>query len=152
VTPSISRRALAGTALGAGAAGVATTAQTTGASLGARSHFYARPQFRDALAHCLTSILGCTQTILPVPGFPEPILAFSFPGGGSVSVEFTPDALDEIQMRRGAWLEVRSEDPKGLQAAILAAGLVQIHYPATRIFYFAVPGGQVFSIVAAPKT
>jgi hypothetical protein len=41
-----------------------------------------------------------------VARLPEPVLAFTFPGGGSVSMEFTEDALDGKQARRGAWLEL----------------------------------------------
>ena len=137
---------------GASAALPAAVAGTAEVSLAARSHFSVRPEFRAAWSDCFTEVLGCpAPRVLPVPGFPEPILAFNFPGGGSVSVEFTPDGLDPLQMRRGAWLELRCENAEALQRAVLAAGLPQVRYPATGAFYFAVPGGQVFSIVK-PRT
>jgi hypothetical protein len=53
-------------------------------------------------------------------------------------------------MRHGAWLELRSPDADALQKAVLAAGLPQVHYAATNAFYFASPGGQVFSIIKPP--
>jgi len=76
---------------------------------------------------------------LDVPGLPEPILAFRFPTGGSLSVEFNEDALGEQQARRGAWLEVRVVDPSALKQKILEAGLLQVEYLATYTFYFVVP-------------
>jgi hypothetical protein len=84
---------------------------------------------------------------LNAPGLAEPILAFRFPGGGSFSVEFTEDALDEQRVRRGAWLEIWSDDPAALKRKILDAGLPQVTHPATNTFYFAVPGGQVLGVV-----
>jgi hypothetical protein len=77
---------------------------------------------------------------------PEPILAFRFPGGGSLSVEFTEDALDEPQARHGAWLEVSVDDPAALKQRVLEAGLPQVKYGPTGRFYFVVPGGQVVGI------
>ncbi len=53
---------------------------------------------------------------------PEPILAFRFPGGGSLSVESTDDALDEAHGRR-----------------------------ATDTFYVAIPGGQVLGVIASER-
>jgi len=112
-----------------------------------RAHLLAHPAVKDALTRCFSTVLGCGAPIkLSAPGRPEPILAFRFPGGGSVSVEFTEDALDEAQARRGAWLELKAEDPAGLKQKILAAGLPQVHYWATKNFYFVAPGGQVFGI------
>ncbi len=153
MTDHLNRRACLGAVLTAGAAVAlpAAAASTDGPALAGRSHFYARPEFRDPLSDCFTRVLGCPPPrVLPVPGFPQPILAFNFPGGGSVSVEFTPEALDPAQMRHGAWLELRSPDAPALQKAVLAAGLPQIRYAATSAFYFAAPGGQVFSIVKPP--
>ena len=99
---------------------------------------------------CLTGVLGCAAPqALAVPGRAEPILAFSFPSGGSLSVEFTSDALDEKDARRGARLELRASDPAALKKRVLDAGLERVHYLAPSRFYFVVPGGQVFGIVSA---
>jgi hypothetical protein len=117
-----------------------------------RSHFLARPQYRDALVRCFSETLGCGAPMtLPGRAGVGPIVAFRFPGGGAVSVEFTPDALDEAQARRGAWLELRPADPDALEAAVKAAGLPQLTYAATTTFYFAVPGGQVFGIARSDR-
>ena len=119
-------------------------------SLGNRAHFYARPPYRESLVRCFVDVLGCAGPIaLPARGQPDAILAFSFPDGGSISVDFTDDALDAEQARRGAWLELRSMDASALQQRVLEAGLERVHYEVTRAFYFAVPGGQVFSITPA---
>jgi hypothetical protein len=118
-----------------------------------RAHLFVHPQHKDKLTWCFTTILGAREPMsLPVPGLAEPMLAFSFPGGGSVSVEFTKDALDEQRARFGAWLEVRTPEPQALRDKILAAGLPQVHYPYTTTFYFAAPGGQVIGILGTdPK-
>jgi hypothetical protein len=118
--------------------------------MGNRAHILVRPHVRDALRHCFVDVLGCgAPTALNAPSLSEPILAFQFPGGGSVSFEFTEDAPDEQQARRGAWLELQADDPEALKQNVHTAGLSQLRHPATTTFYFAVPGGQVFGI--APR-
>ena len=112
-----------------------------------RAHILARPGVKEKLTWCFSTVLGCGAPVsLAAPGKPEPILAFRFPTGGSVSVEFTEEALDEMQARRGAWLEVKSDDPEALKKRILEAGLPELHYWATKNFYFEAPGGQVFGV------
>jgi hypothetical protein len=64
-------------------------------------------------------------------------------------VEFTEDALDDKQARRGAWLELRTDDALGLQQKVLAAGLPRVVHPYTPFFYIQAPGGQVFRIVSS---
>lgn len=66
-----------------------------------------------------------------------------------MSFEFRSDALSESDVMRGAWLEVKTDDPKGLQSAITKAQLRRVHHPATNRFYCVLPGGQVLGIVAA---
>jgi hypothetical protein len=122
----------------------------SGLQVSNRVHLYARPAVKEKLAWCFSTVLGCGAPLsLNAVGLAEPILAFRFPGGGSLSIEFTDDALDETQARRGAWLEIWASDPAALKATILAAGLPQVHYAATNTFYFAAPGGQVFGVVSA---
>jgi hypothetical protein len=147
----ISRRACLGVALAVASASDAHAAETA-PSLGNRAHFLARPEFRDALVTCFSEVLGCgAPMVLPTHDPAGPVLAFKFPGGGSVSVQFTAEALDETLARRGAWLELKCRDPAALEAAVLRAGLPQIHYPATSTFYFAAPGGQVFGVARTDR-
>ena len=56
-------------------------------------HIYARPDTKEQLLAFFTSILGL-QAVASVDavGSPEPIYAFAFSNGGSLSVEFTQDA------------------------------------------------------------
>ena len=115
-----------------------------------RVHLFASPKVKERLTWCLSTVVGCGAPVsLRTPGASEPILAFKFPDGGALSIEFTEDALNEQQSRRGAWLEIRSNDPATLKRRILDAGLSQIIYPATNTFYFVAPGGQVFGIASA---
>jgi hypothetical protein len=114
-----------------------------------RAHIRVRPASKDALTHCFTDVLGCgAPAVLPAPGLAEPMIAFRFPDGGSVSFEFSDDALDERQARQGTWLELQSDNVDALRAKVITAGLPQLRHPATNTFYFAVPGGQVFGLVA----
>jgi hypothetical protein len=117
-------------------------------ALGDRAHILVRPEARDALVHCLAEVLGCgAPAVLNVAGRSEPILAFRFPGGGSISVEVSEDALIGGEVRRGAWLEVRTDDVEALIARVRDAGLDQITHVATPTFYFALPGGQVLGVM-----
>ena len=54
------------------------------------------------------------------------------------------DALDEQQARRGAWLEMETDEPLLLKERILAAGYHHCEYKG--FFYFQIPGGQVMRI------
>ena len=113
-------------------------------------HLYARPDAREKFLAFFTGIL-CLEAVASsdAMGSPEPIYAFKFSNGASLSVEFTADALDDEQARRGAWLELRSDDAAGLQQKALAAGLSRVIHPYTPFFYIQAPGGQVFRIVSS---
>ncbi|HEX5506319.1 MAG TPA: hypothetical protein VFW96_27125 [Thermomicrobiales bacterium] len=116
-------------------------------------HIYARPESTEGLVRCFTAILGAEVVAsADAPGLPTPVLAFRFPGGGALSVEFTADALDERQARRGAWLEIQADDAAAVQRRIREAGLPQLRHPANDHFYFAAPGGQVLRIVQTRYT
>ena len=120
-----------------------------GLAFGNRAHIFASPKVKEKLIWCFRDVLGCGAPMsLNAPGLAEPILAFRFAGGGSLSVEFTEDALDEKSARRAAWLEIWSNDPASLKRKILDAGLPQVIYPATNTFYFTLPGGQILGVVS----
>ena len=112
-------------------------------------HIYARPDTKEQLLAFFTSILGL-QAVESVDavGSPEPIYAFAFSNGASLSVEFTQDALSDQQAQRGAWLELRTDDAVGLQQKVQAFGLKRVIHPYTPFFYIQAPGGQVFRIVS----
>lgn len=106
-----------------------------------RVHLFTHPKNKEPLIDFFTTLLGCT-----VMGAPNP-LAFQFVDGAAVSVDFTEevvDALDEKQARRGAWLELETDEPSTLKEKILAAGYRQFDYKG--FFYFQIPGGQVMRI------
>ena len=122
-------------------------------SLGNRAHTFAKPDSREKLTAFFTSVLGCEVVMRPAASVSSDAagrrtlaIAFTFPGGGSLSFEFTDDALDEQQMRRGIYLELRTDDPSVLRQKILAAGVPQLDYPGNRSFYFQAPGGPVMRI------
>ncbi len=109
-------------------------------SMSNRVHIFARPESREDLVDYFTNILECTV-------LPAPLLVFAFPGGGSFSVEFTEDSLDVGQARRGAWFELRTDDPDGLKKKVEQAGLPRVEYAGNNFYYFQAPGGQVWRIV-----
>ena len=110
-----------------------------------RIHTFARPQVKQALTEFFTEVLEAE--VMPIPG--TSIVVFRFPDNSSYSVEFVEDALDEQQARRGAWLEVKTEDPDALKNKVLEAGLARVDYITGR-FYFQAPGGQVWGILPKP--
>ena len=119
-------------------------------SLSNSIHIYARPDTKEKFLEFFTSILGLEAVeSSDAVGSPEPIYAFKFSNGASLSVEFTEDALDDQQAQRGAWLELRTDDALGLQQKVLAAGLSRVIHPFTPFFYIQAPGGQVFRIVSS---
>jgi hypothetical protein len=113
-------------------------------ALSNRVHLFARPSSKEQLTEFFTTILGCEV-------LPTPVLAFAFSNGASLSVEFTEDALDEQQARRGAWLELKTDDAPALKQKILAAGLPRVEYPGNDYFYFQAPGGQVLRIASTEE-
>src|SRR5206468_3478873 len=107
---------------------------------------------KEALTKCFADILACGLPLTLGPsGSTNSIIAFRFPGGGSVSFEFSTDALHERELRRGAWLEVRTDDIDALRQRIVDAGLEQVKHAATRTFYFVVPGGQVIGLASVDQ-
>ena len=117
-------------------------------ALSDRAHLYVRPAERERLERCFATVFESAPVAAPSGSSSDPILVFRFPGGGSISVEFTADALEESQARRGAWLEVRTDDVAALERRIAEAGLRTLRHPATRRLYFVIPGGQVFGIAS----
>jgi len=116
-------------------------------------HIYARPETKEKFLEFFIGILGL-QAIASsdAVGSPEPIYAFAFSNGASLSVEFTEDALSDQQAKRGAWLELRTDDALGLQQRVQAFGLPRVVHPYTPFFYIQAPGGQVFRIVSSKET
>jgi hypothetical protein len=121
-------------------------------SLSDSIHLYARPGTREQLLEFFTSILGLeVVTSSDAVGTPEPIYAFKFSNGASLSVEFTEDALSDQQAQRAAWLELRADGAVELQQKMQDAGLTRVVHPYTPFFYIQAPGGQVFRIVSSKE-
>jgi hypothetical protein len=116
-------------------------------SLNSRVHTYARPAVKEALTNFFTNFLEAE--VIPIPG--TSMLAFRFHDNSSYSVEFTEDALNDQQALRGAWLEVKTDDPEALKKKVIEAGLLQVEYLTDR-FYFQAPGGQVWGIFSTAKS
>lgn len=114
-----------------------------------RAHVFAHPDGRVDIIDVFSKVIGCPlPTQVEMPDGQLPILIFEFPNGGSLSIEFVDDALDEVRAGRGAWLEFAVDNPEGLQQRVVAAGLRQVPHSSGG-FYFAAPGGQVIRIVSS---
>jgi hypothetical protein len=103
---------------------------------------FTHPKNKEQLIEFFTTLLDCTVMNVPTS------LAFRFLDGSAISIEFTEnvvDALDEQQARRGAWLELETDEPLTLKEKILEAGYRQFDY-REGFFYFQIPGGQVMRI------
>lgn len=115
--------------------------------LGNNAHIFARSHRRESLRGCFEGVLGCPVATVELPGFAEPMLVVRFPGGGSLSIEFTEDAPDDDVPRLSAWLELRAADPASVMTDIRAAELQEVRHPG-HAHYFMAPGGQVFTIAS----
>ena len=115
-------------------------------------HLYARPDTKERLLGFFTGVLGLEALeISPAVSSPVSIYVFRFSNNAALSVEFTEDALDDQQARRGAWLELRADDAAGIQQKALDFGLFRVVHPHTSFFYIQAPGGQVFRIVSSKE-
>lgn len=112
-------------------------------AFGSRAHLYARPETRESLRKFFAEILATIPADIPE----TTMLVCRMAEGSSISVEFTGDALDDDHALRGAWLEIRTDDPAELQRRVIAAGLPRVEHPLTGRFYFRSPGGQVWGIM-----
>lgn len=123
-------------------------------ALGARLHLFITPERRAAFAALFRDVLGCPVVELDF-GLDHPILLVSFPDGSAFSVESTPLAPDlepeaavtDETAPRGAWIEFRTTDVDGLQAALRAAGIPEFRHRGSRHRYLVAPGGQVFRLL-----
>ena len=112
-----------------------------------RVHMFTHPKNKEPLIEFFATLLGCKMMGAP-SSLPQPILAFSFANGSSISVEFTEDVVDalyEQQARHGAWLELETDEPLTLKEKIRISGYHQFEY-TEGFFYFQIPGGQVMRI------
>ena len=123
-------------------------------ALGARVHLFVRPAAREAFARLFRDVLHC-RVVERDFGLEYPILLVSFEDGSAFSVEFTQlapdepsaDVVEDAHAFHGAWIEFRTRDLEGIQAALRAAGVPEFRHPGSPHVYFSAPGGQVFRIL-----
>ncbi|TMC03393.1 MAG: hypothetical protein E6I39_07710 [Chloroflexi bacterium] len=117
--------------------------------LGNNVHVFAKPHRREAMRHLFEDLLQCGPVVtIEHPGMAEPMLIVRFPEGGSLSIEFTPDASDSEEPRLATWLELRTQEPITAIDALRSARIREVKHPG-HPFYFMAPGGLVFTIVSA---
>ena len=122
--------------------------------LGARVHLFVQPRAREAITSLFRDVLGCDVKELDF-GMEHPILFVQFGNGSGFSVEFTElapvefagDTLADEHAFRGAWIEFRTTDLSGHQAALRRAGIREFRHVGSSHTYFSAPGGQVFRLL-----
>ena len=118
-------------------------------SLGNNAHLFAKPDRREQLRWLFETVLECGPvTTVEHPGMTEPMLVVRFPSGGALSIEFIDIADDDVEPTRGAWLELRADNPTELMRRVLDAGVREVKHSG-HPYYFMAPGGQVFTIAPA---
>jgi hypothetical protein len=73
----------------------------------------------------------------------DPVLVWRFHNGAAISFEFVDDALGPALARRGAWLEVVTDDPSRVEQRLRTAGRPLFHLGQPTETHFELPGGQV---------
>ena len=117
--------------------------------LGNNVHVFAKPHRREAMHRLFEDLLQCGPVVtIEHPGMAEPMLIVHFPQGGSLSIEFTPDASDSEEPRLATWLELRALEPNRAIDALRSARIREVKHPG-HPYYFMAPGGLVFTIVSA---
>jgi hypothetical protein len=116
--------------------------------LGNNAHMFAKPRRREELRRLFEDVLRIPTAAVEHPGMAEAMLIVRFPQGGSLSIEFTPDAADADEPRLATWLELRAVEPPAAIEALSRAGIREVKHPG-HPYYFMAPGGQVFTIVPA---
>ncbi len=81
---------------------------------------------------------------------PSPELdLFELADGTNVGVFFEAEALDEVQARKGAWLEFLVEDPAASAEHLAALAIARVDFSDKSHAYFQAPGGPVFRLAQA---
>ena len=120
-------------------------------ALGSNAHIFAQVRRREQPRWCFATVSTAPVAEVDHPGMPEPMLVVRFHCGGNLSIEFTTDAPDADQPRRGAWLELRAGDPAAVMRSVLDAGLGEVRHPG-HPYYFVAPGGEVSTIAPAAES
>jgi hypothetical protein len=122
--------------------------------LAPRIHLFVQPAAREAFVTLFRDVLRC-DVVERDFGLDHPIVLVSFKDGSAFSVEFTELAafevrrgpVDDEHASRGAWIEFRTSDVEGIQAALRSARVPEFRHAGSRHAYFVAPGGQVFRIL-----
>src|SRR5437773_12187110 len=95
-------------------------------------HVFAKPHRREAMRNLFEDLLQCGPVVtIEHPGMAEPMLIVHFPQGGSLSIEFTPDASDSEEPRLATWLELRALEPNRAIDALKMPRFVKSNTPGT---------------------
>ena len=89
------------------------------------------------------SICGCTELPSPAPKMD----LWQFPSGFVVGMLFDDaHALSMADMKKAAWLELKTDDYEGMKARLLEFGVDVVASADTSRLYFQAPGGQVYRL------
>lgn len=109
-------------------------------SLGPNSKITARLSDRNRIREFYRDILGCK--VVEEQNIDLVWLGRNF----HIGFLYEDEVLQESDLLKGLWLELRVDRPAVLKKKILNYGVREIPYRDKKHFYFQAPGGQVFRL------
>lgn len=105
---------------------------------------HAHKSLKQKIKDFYTTMLGCKSIPTPMTS----IECYKFEDGFVVGVYFgeTEEVLSEKDQHKGAWLEIKTDNPDQLKKHLIDFGVKEVNYEDKSRFYFQAPGGQVFRI------
>lgn len=120
----------------------AKAGDVTGVSFGNHSKATAPPSERDQIGRFYRYVLGSRVTATS-PTMDLIRLGDNF----YIAIEYKESALNEPDMTKSIWLELRTDNPEALASKILSFGIKPMETHDKAHFTFQAPGGQVFRLV-----
>jgi hypothetical protein len=89
-------------------------------------------------------VLGCRVLESPRPELD----LFEFEGGFVLGIFYVANepVLSDDEQLRATWLELKTADPKALEAKLVRFGVKPVPFSDPSRFYFQAPGGPVFRV------
>ncbi len=111
------------------------------------------PSARARIREFYVRLLGCrlVGSDGETTGIPEAVDLFAFPGDEVIGIQYldnTTAVPTTAEHRRGAWMELATDDVEGLRRQLIDFGVEEItDFWDSDHFYFHAPGGQVFRLL-----
>lgn len=111
-------------------------------SIGSHSKFTALPSERERIRQFYQEVLGCKITKKS-----EQVDFFRIGEDFFIAALYEDVVLSQSDLLKSIWLEIKSDNPKGMRKNILEFGVKEIETWDKAHLYFQAPGGQVFRLI-----